>query len=119
LDSLEAARNTPSKKRRERQLAATNWIISRLKPQLHNILGPSFQVDAAPIVDLIFELADTDKDGVISRQEWVKYSTDPSVQVKMSALAKEVGKNTSNSVDKKALENVFTKLFDEFPRRFP
>jgi len=122
LDLLETDLKTPSKVRLGRQNEALRWVIARIKPSLQDsVTDAQKHVDTTPIVNKIFELGDTDKNGVLNRDEWIKYSTDPVVQAKIEAFSKECADKAGSGADDDAdpFKDVVDKLFKDFPEEFP
>jgi len=120
LDLIEQANQTPSKKRKARQMEALRWVVTTVHPLIQTYMeATQKQIDSTPIVDKIIELADTDKNGVLSREEWIEYSTNPAVQAQVVAVSRACGEKAAGGMDNEKVSSVIDHLFDEFPRRFP
>jgi len=112
--------DTPTNLRNEREIEALNWVISKSQPAVERFVEAGFkETNFSPVVDAIFNLADKNKDGVLSREEFITYVTDTTIQAKVEEMKEAVADKAFNSVPEEILDELSNMLVEEYPQRFP
>jgi len=113
-------KDTPNKVRKKREVEGLIWTINRTQPTVERFIEATFKAtDFSPVVDAIFEMADKNKDGVLSREEFTTYITDPTIQAKVKEIQEAVTAKAIDSVPEECLIDLAIQLIEEYPKQFP